>query len=294
MKVLVTGATGYIGRRLVSEIINRVGQARVLTMNRDVEKARKLLPYERCIHKSARDAEAVREFRPEVVIHLATLSTSDCSERVIEPMLQTNIGYGLWLLHTLSEIKTDFVFVNVGSFAEYRLGVKEGFRPAYLYTATKSAFRQIVQFYKDLCGFYLITAVPYTVYGGADTQKKLIDYLFESIDSAEPVDMTQGEQVLDFIHVNDVVDFFVRIVENPRRLPEGEYHIGTGRGTSIRALADMISNVTGKRLNVNWGGRNYRPLDVMHAIAPKNDELSKFWKPRINLAEALKEMCETK
>ena len=49
MRILVTGATGYIGRRVVSAVCAD-GRHEVLTLNRDVEKATSLMPYVNCIH----------------------------------------------------------------------------------------------------------------------------------------------------------------------------------------------------------------------------------------------------
>ncbi|MBR1928619.1 MAG: NAD-dependent epimerase/dehydratase family protein [Paludibacteraceae bacterium] len=288
-KVLITGATGYIGRQLVKQITEQEPQASILTLNRDIQKAQVLMPYKQCIHKDVYDQASIHDFSPDLVIHLATLSTSRADSEIITPMLNANINYGVWLLNELSQIKTSnpITFVNVGSFAEYRMGVSNGFRPAYLYSATKTAFRHILTYYQDTIPLKVITAVLYTVYGGKDTQKKLIDYILESVTSEKPVDMTQGEQVLDFIHLSDVVQFFVNIVKSPQALAEGEYHIGTSKGTNIRAVADTIQQIIGRPLNIHWGGRDYRPLDVMSAIAPQNKELEKFWKPKVSLTQGI-------
>ncbi|MBQ8100288.1 MAG: NAD(P)-dependent oxidoreductase [Paludibacteraceae bacterium] len=295
-RILLTGATGYIGRRVAEQLTLRLPDCRILTLNRDPAKAQQLMPWPQCTHAGARDAAAVQAFRPEVVLHLATLSTSRSDSAVIAPMLEANIHYGVWLLDQLASLaassdcgsSSPVTFVNVGSFAEYRLGPEAGLRDAYLYTATKSAFRHFVRFYADLTGMRVLTAVPYSVYGGRDTQKKLMDYMLDSMNAPEPVDMTAGEQVLDFVHVDDVVQFFVNVAKDPQALPEGEYHLGTGVGTRVRDLADMLSRLTGKPLHIRWGGRPYRPLDVMHAVAPHNPLLASFWTPRITLETGLR------
>ena len=63
-----------------------------------------------------------------------------------------------------------------------------------------------------------MTAIPYSVYGGKMTVKRLMDYIKESMDSENPVDMTPGEQILDFIHVNDVASFFTHVLKNMDRV----------------------------------------------------------------------------
>lgn len=287
-KVLVTGATGYIGRRVVA-LLGRMDDVKVLTLSRNTEKAYELMTYGNVEHIGAEEWGRVKEYKPDVVLHLATYSTSGDNEEIIEKLIISNIMYGTRLLNALQECR-NMLFVNVGSFAEYRLGQENGFRDAYLYTATKSAFRHIVDYYADKCGFRYVTAVPYTVYGGVDTGKKLIDYMVDSIDSEEPVKMTKGEQVLDFVHVEDVARFFAAMVEHSEVIENRhEFHLGTCVGTRVRDLAEIISREIGQKLNIEWGGREYRPLDVMYAVAPRDEYLNRYWKAEISIEEGVNE-----
>lgn len=287
-KVLVTGATGYIGRRVVA-LLGRMDDVKVLTLSRNTEKAYELMTYGNVEHIGAEEWGRVKEYKPDVVLHLATYSTSGDNEEIIEKLIISNIMYGTRLLNALQECR-NMLFVNVGSFAEYRLGQENGFRDAYLYTATKSAFRHIVDYYADKCGFRYVTAVPYTVYGGVDTGKKLIDYMVDSIDSEEPVKITKGEQVLDFVHVEDVARFFAAMVEHSEVIENRhEFHLGTCVGTRVRDLAEIISREIGQKLNIEWGGREYRPLDVMYAVAPRDEYLNRYWKAEISIEEGVNE-----
>ena len=290
MKILVTGATGYIGRRVVKELCS-AGSCEVMTLNRDVDKARALMPYAACSHVGSLDVEAIESFRPEMVIHLATLYTSRNDSGIIGPMIDANIVYGVRLLDVLSHVGSVRLFVNVGSFAEYRLGLERQ-KDAYLYTATKSAFRHFVDYYADLCGFKYLTVVPYTVYGGTDTAKKLLDYIIESVGAVVPVKMTKGEQVLDFVHVQDVAEFFALLAvrkDMVMGLPQGaELHLGTGMGTRVRDVAKMVEDVYGGQCNIDWGGLPYRPLDVMYAVAPAEATRQMTgWSARVSLKEGI-------
>lgn len=294
-RILITGSTGYLGKRVVQLLIEQAADIELLCLCRNISKAKDQLPYSQCRFAEIQETETILNFQPDVILHLAAYSTSSHERKDINPLIESNIKYGIWLLDTLRQMPChNLTFVNTGSFAEYRLGKEEGLRPAYLYTATKAAFRQFLNFYQDLMGFRLITAIPYSVYGGNTTRKQLMDYMLESMEAPEAVKMSPGEQILDFVHADDVAQFFVNCALHPNDIAEGEYHLGTGKGTSVRALADLISQLSGKTLNIEWGGLNYRPLDVMRAIAPKDKKLQPFWQPKIDLQNGIRTLLQEK
>lgn len=295
MKVLLTGITGFVGQSLMPVLAKECPNHEFLTININKVEAIQKYPtiqYPNFKHINISELDKVLLFNPDITIHLATVTTASNSTEMIKPMLEANIEFGVFLLDVLSKCTNMKLFVNTGSFAEYRLG-PQNFSSAYLYSACKTAFRSFVDFYSELSGFKYITAIPYSVYGGNMTVKRLMDYLKESLDSTVPIDMTAGEQILDFIHVNDIAGFYVHVLNEFNKYYNlknngQEFHLGTGRGTSIRELAKMIEKKYKKKCNINWGGRPYRNMDIMHAVAPisKNIQLT-GWKARISLNEGI-------
>ena len=290
-RLLVTGATGFIGQNLLPEIIRQFPEIRILTINRMATKASSMFPFERCEHIEGLQTKTIQDFNPEVAFHLATLTTAENSFSSIQPMIEINITFGTKLLSILGDCPDFKLFVNTGSFSEYNSGVGQ-INDAYLYAATKSAFRVMVAYYSRLRGFKSITATPYSVYGGKPTVKRLIDYLIESLHVENPVLMTGGEQILDFIHIYDIVSFFISLLNHPALFDlknnGEEYHLGTGTGTSIRELASIVEEISGGKCNILWGGRPYREQDIMYAVAPTSKNQSVInWQANISLREGL-------
>lgn len=296
MKIALTGITGFVGRNLLPMILSDASQNNeYLTLSRDVKKAEDLYPinkYRNFKHCPVNELDSIIEFNPDIFIHLATLSTSRNDEEIIHPLLMTNIELGVKILHLLSQCSNFKLFVNVGTFAEYRYGNGE-VNNAYLYSASKTAFRSFLDYYSNLGkGFNYITAVPYSVYGGVMTTKRLFDYIKESIEAPTPVEMTAGEQILDFIHVNDVARFFLYAINHINEfigLPKNrnEFHLGTGKGTSIRDVVSIIEQVSQKHCNIHWGARTYREMDIMYSVAPVGQNHNCGWKALINLKEGI-------
>jgi len=139
--------------------------------------------------------------------------------------------------------------------------------------------------------------VPYTIYGLNDTRKKVMDYIMDALDVKEPIEMTKGEQVLDFIYITDVADFYLALIENIKSLKGDyhEYHLGTGKGTKIKLVAEMVEVISGKKANIKWGALHYRKMDVMKAVAlSEKAEKELGWKAKVTIKDDLKMMIEAK
>jgi CDP-paratose synthetase len=293
MKILITGGTGFIGQNLIPRLIKECETDEVMLLCRDVQRAiEKLsLQYTRNIQVTqAEDWKKVVDFNPELVIHLAAYSTSFNDLESMDKLIDSNITYGAHLLHALSQCQGLKLFVNTGSFAEYRKGPR-AIDNAYLYSVTKSAFRSFIDYYAKLKGFKYITAIPYSVYGGKPTVKRIMDYMMDAMDAPVSVDMTPGQQVLDFIHVDDVTSFFLSVIHHfneYQALEQGyEFHLGTGRGYTLREVAKELERITGKSFNIHWGGRAYRERDTMYAVAPISANRENLWKSQISLHEGI-------
>lgn len=290
MNILITGATGFIGRHLIPSLLKQYKNCHIMTINRDVEKANNLYNDSRCYNVSIDDLVHIEDFKPEIVFHLAAYLTSANDDESISNILQANIIFGVKLLNCLKICPSLKLFVNIGTFAEYRFGPSL-VSNAYLYSASKTAFKEFVDYYSNLCGYKYIHIVPYTIYGGEDTQKKIIDYLYDSLFTDTPVKMSGGQQILDFIHINDVVSFFVFIIEKIEKftnLPNGEIlHLGSGKGTKIRELSLLLENKYNKKCNIDWGALPYRDMDIMHAVAPIGKLIELGWESACSLKEKI-------
>lgn len=299
MKVVLTGITGFVGQVLMPMLLKESEGHEFLTLNIDVDEANQKYPHNEYVnfrHIHTSDLSSVIDFNPDLVLHLATVTTSRNDTAIIHSMISANIEFGVLLLDALSKCDNMKLFVNTGSFAEFRFG--EGrYDNAYLYSASKTAFRSFLDYYSSLYNYKYINAIPYTVYGGKMTVKRLLDYIYESLDACESVNMTGGEQVLDFVHVNDIASFFVQSItkfDKFIQLNNGEnIHLGTGKGHSIKEVVSIIEDESGKKANINWGALPYRDRDIMYAVAPigKNAKLI-GWNTKVDIRTGIRKFIQ--
>jgi len=288
--VLVTGGTGFIGQKLVKVLIKN--QYNVAVIVRDINLAKEM--FGDAVHyidnKTSQTFKLnIQAFSPDIVAHLAAYSTSRDDLEAIESLIESNVLFLSRLLDGLRECDLK-LFINTGSFSEYYQN-DDVLNPAYFYSATKISSRYIIDYFSKVCGFRVINNILYTVYGGQTPHKKVIDYIISSLGSKVPINMTAGEQVLDFVHIDDVVNFYLLLINKATDFDfqYREYNVATGQGSSIKMLSKMIEKQTGQQANINWGAIEYRPRDIMWAVAniqKERDELQ--WQPLVPLENGVK------
>lgn len=292
MNIIITGSDGMVGSSLCKSLMNF--DYKLLLLGSNVGKLHELTSglHEYYSYKDISQSEMTNvfeNFKPNILIHLAAYSTSSDDYCELEKLTNSNIIYLGKILDALKNTNIQ-TFVYTGTFAEFYNGDEQILDPAYLYAATKSAGRMYVDYYSKAFNFNYINVIPYTIYGGYDKKKKIIDYLFDSLFSFDPIEVTSGEQVLDFIHVNDIVDLYLKIIQKHELIKSNTFiHAGTGKGNTLKDVVKILENQIGKVANLNWGSKSYRKRDIMHAVAyNKNDLEILGWEAKINLHDGIK------
>lgn len=291
MNILITGATGAVGRELVAYLLQNPDN-KILTVNRSVEKAQSLLGKQSAslIHLTINESEEIIAFEPEVVIHLAAYVSNACDLENGLNLIESNISYGVRLLEIIKQIDNVRLFLNFGTFAEYRKGGNK-VDNAYLYSASKTAFRAFADFYASSSNYTLLHLVPFTVYGTKDEKKKIFDYIYDGFFNETPVAMTLGLQMLDFIHVKDICSIISKIIvfKEIHKYNGHEIQLGTGRVHNLRQVADIMQEKLQRQPKHDWGKLPFRDRDVMFACANINPLIELNCVPHISLNEGIEE-----
>lgn len=285
---LVTGASGFIGGHLVRRLLADGWQVHVVLRPDSVPPA----DGAGALHVHRHDGSTedliriLRAVAPDTVFHLASLFLAQHTPADVEPLVRANVLFSTQLAEAMAQAGVRHL-VNTGtSWQHYE---DRPYSPVCLYAALKQAFDAVLRFYAEALDMRVITLKLFDTYGPGDLRPKLL-HLFKRIGaSGETLAMSPGQQRVDLVHIDDVIDAFVLAAG---RLASGavagieEYAVSSGAPLPLRELARVYEQASGQALNIDWGGRPYRPREVMEPW--HSYRLLPGWHPRVGLADGIR------
>ncbi len=288
MRVLITGVNGFLGAHLAPLLR---GQGHVvgglLRPGATLPKSLNGMPTWTVEENNAGFTGPLREFAPDVVVHLAALYVAEHKPEDVVPLVRANVEYGARLLDAMREAGCNAMVYAGTSWQHYR---DEGYCPTNLYAATKQAFSILADYYLDVAGLRLLELHLYDSYGEDDPRKKLINLLKFSAETADKLPMSKGEQRIHLVHVDDLSRGFAMACEQVCAFQSGErkvYRLPSEQAVSLRELVDTFNAVDPAHpVRVTWGERPYRQREVFRPWEAA--EVLPGWQPRISLEEGLR------
>lgn len=291
---MITGASGFVGSHLCRRLV-REGWMVYALMRRpslpvflqDIEARLTIRPYDGTLDSIQ---EAMGECKPDVVFHLASLYISEHTPHDVDTLIRSNVLLGTQLLEAMAVhgIKR---LINTGT--SWQHFENKVYSPVNLYAATKQAFEAILQYYVESRHMRVISLKLFDTYGPRDLRPKLINMLMKSSATTTPLVMSPGEQVVDLVYVDDVVEaFFVAAQMLWAQGVEGmaSYAVDSGEPIRLRDLVAIFEQITGRKLAIEWGGRGYREREVMR---PWDMGMRlPGWTPRYDLRRGLARLME--
>jgi nucleoside-diphosphate-sugar epimerase len=282
MKLIITGANGFIGKHLCMRLKSE-GWSFVCLVRPGA-----VLPFfdENHIQTIQMQGEVsllAEMFKNENVtgiVHLASHFVAEHQEKDLSPLVLTNILFGTQVLDASVKAGVKW-FLNTGTFWQHYNGAT--YDPVNLYAATKQALEDIGRFYANAHGLRFCTLKLCDTCGPNDTRNKIFNLWEKIAKSGETLDMSPGDQLIDIVHVDQVVQSYLRLIAglNSECL-NGEncesYYVTSNQKISLKELAREYERTNRVKLNINWGARSYRRREVMApaCIGRRIDDLPNF------------------
>lgn len=298
MRILITGAGGFIGSHVVRNVL-RDGHT-VLAVLRPGESSERLsdcLKAATLVRCDLHDGDAVRKLaaatQPETALHLAWYAETGKYWQARENL--DCVRMTLSLAQALADAGCTR-FVGTGSCAEYDwdYGILTEdvtpLRPRSLYGICKNATREILQAFCAKAGMGFAWARVFLLYGPMESKERLIPYVILSLLKGETAKCTQGEQMRDFLYVEDVASAMWAVAKSDF---SGPVNVGSGQAIKVRTVVETIARLLQREGQLALGALPTDPQEPPLLQADDHRLQSVVgWKPAFTFEEGLLKTCD--
>ncbi|WP_313892580.1 SDR family NAD(P)-dependent oxidoreductase [Psychrobacillus sp.] len=293
-KVLITGATGFIGGALAHRLVEQNVEVHVfIREHSDIWRLQKI---QRSIFIHVVDLrdlstlkEKVKEINPNVIYHCATHGGYHFQNNTTE-IIESNFIGTVNLLTACLEIEFDY-FVNTGSSSEY--GIKNHMHregdvlfPLGDYAVSKAAATLYCQSMRLQRELPIITLRLFSPYGPWDAPSRFIPYVIKSYIQHESPKISTPSSVRDYIYIDDVIDAYLRFL-HLKYLDCDILNIGSGNQTKLAKIVEIVQGKTNNEIQPMWGENQVRKEPEMWQadISLANEVLK--WSPKVTIEDGL-------
>lgn len=271
-EILVTGATGFLGRFLVAALESEGHSVRQHS-SADGDIAACSLPMAGVKH----------------VFHLAAKSYVPESWENPRAYYQANVVGTVNVLEHCRQNHAALTLISTYIYGEPKhLPIAEDHPVAALnpYTHTKILAEEAARFYEKRFGIPLLIVRPFNIYGPGQRHSFLIPWIVQQVldPSADAVHVQDLRPKRDYLYVKDAVDFLLAAFRADSR---GVFNMGSGRSASVEEVAQLVNKAAEVSKPVVSAGRT-RPGEVMDMVADTARATAEFgWRPRTSLEDGI-------
>ncbi len=292
MKIIVTGASGFLGSWLSRILSNKHATIALIRESSDTSKLSDIDTIEIVRHESQSWAAFITNARPDVLILNDWTGVSNQNRNDLEQFQNIERIRNLASAAVKSGTK---VIIGVGSQAELgpiNSNIPESApdNPTTLYGKAKVDTRNAIQEVVHETGVRFVWMRIFSTYGPLDEGPWLIPNMVDSLLKGNIVGMTKGEQEWSYLHAYDLATAFAKAIEDSDI--KGIVNVGNPQTIMIRDVALKIGGLLGRIDLLDFGALEYRPDQVMK-LQPLCESLTNSgWRPQISFEQGIKQTTE--
>lgn len=293
MKILLTGASGFIGQHLAPKLQDR---------KHDLH----------CLTSDLRDYTAVErevlEINPEIIIHLA--ARTEVEKSFYEPMIFGEVNYlgTINLVNASAKLPNlkNFMFAStmeVYGWQPVSDDIRDGKTPVVIpafdehttpnpnapYAVAKYACEQYLRYARRSLGLPFCALRQTNTYGRNDNDFFVVEQIIHQMLKGSDVYLGYQNPYRNFLFIDDLINLWVHLVEHSEKINQGEiFTVGPDNPIRIGDLAKRIADMIGWNGTIHWDSKPKRPGEIYLLNSNHNLITAKTgWSPRVSLDDGL-------
>jgi len=302
LRILLTGATGFVGPLLGEAILRTFPDVQLLAVGgRSLPSiagsTATLSPLD-----SIAEAERLVQFRPDVVVHLAALSSVAAADANGPAIMGFNLGGTMRLARALrgTSQKPAFIFASSGevygsSFTNGVVDEDTPLRPGNAYARSKAAAEYALTDLMGDCGPVILLRL-FNHTGPGQDERFVVPSFAAQIARIEKGQQTAGVRVgnlaaeRDFLDVADVVDAYIAVIRAAGSMPTGPsvFNVCSSSAVSIQSILDGLISLSRANIQVSTDPGRMRASDIPKTLASSERFRKRFgWTPKSSIQASL-------
>jgi UDP-glucose 4-epimerase len=284
-KVMVTGASGFIGTHLSNALQAHAAEVHGISRKMQLAESKTMRWWQGDLEDISSVRAIMRNIKPDIVYHLASNVTGSRAIDHVLPTLHSNFISTVNLLIASTEIGCQRI-VLAGSLEEPDID-QDLITPSSPYAAAKWAASTYARMFHELYQAPVVTAKIFMAYGPEQNLRFLIPYVISSLLAGVPPKVSSGTRSVDWIYVDDLVSGLLAIAYAPN-ITGCTIDLGSGRLETVRQVIERIANCINDQVHPIFGAIPDRRREQIR-VANTIDTYAKLgWKSIVSLEDGLK------
>jgi CDP-paratose synthetase len=281
-KILITGATGFLGSRLCHHLTAAGHEVAALVRpNSNIQLLQGLNIQFIALTGYHELGTKVSQFNLDSVVH--TACSYGRKGESLQEAVYANYLLGVALLQGCISAGRPVVFLNTGTVLQSSVGI---------YAITKNHFSELGM---QLCAGSQAPNVQFIdialqhMFGPGDDASKFTTHVIRScLANIQSLPLTEGTQRRDFIYIDDVVQGYSTLLEEAGSLKKAErVELGSGYAPTLREFVEIVHQLTNSNTKLDFGAVPMRAGDIPICVANTQRMQQLGWSPTYSLQEGI-------
>ena len=250
MKVLVSGATGYIGKNLCTGLHRSDIEFAVLIRSHSQSNYFSDLGIRAYLIDSEspeKDLKSVcRDFGPTSIVHAAGIWSNGRKPEELDQLIKVNISYSAHL--ALAAVRINAKFYNLATY--WQMNQPRVHTVKNFYTQTKQTFENLLDSLIEYEGLSATSLYLYDNFGPQDSRGKIVDLLLANKGNTIPLRMSDPGKYLNLLYISDVVNGIISSLKMQTQLRNLE--IANSELITLKKLVELVEESVNEKIKIDW------------------------------------------